>query len=154
MDGNSYEKSVSPNTYLVRVAVTLSVDILIITAIVLTVIKTRRGLAEFNSEIAKIEHREVHDTYQNIKAAYARAYDGFSPRIAIALIYFPYHRHLAEFEKQIDAEVHSGISQINIMLEANGGRFDEYTESYMKELLAARPDDGDLLKLKERWENQ
>ena len=92
--------------------------------------------------------------YDEAREAYGAAYNAYSPRITVLFVASKHKRFIRSLESQIDTDVAEGIEQIKAFRAANRGRFDKTSEALLFRLLQLRPENEELMSLKEEWLQQ
>lgn len=119
--------------------------------ITITWVLTKKGADHFDEKVAGIPEMIQEAQYEEATAILEEAYSNFSPSYMKVRVVVPYKRMQKEIETVIDKDVQDGIEQIKTILKATRGRFDKNTEEMLFRLLQLRPENEELLELKEVW---
>ncbi len=117
-------------------------------------VKTIDGVEKYDLSAASATELLVQKDYQGAREAYAAAYNEYAPRITVLAISLKHKRFMKNLESQIDEDVAQGLEQIKIFCKANRGRFDKTSEELLIQLLQLRPENPELLELREAWMKQ
>lgn len=120
--------------------------------IAITWVLTKKGAEHFNEKVDSIPEMIQEAQYEEASTVLEEAYSNFSPSFMKVRVMLPHKRMRQEIEAAIDKDVQDGIEQIKTILKATRGRFDKNTEEMLFRLLQLRPENEELLELKEKWE--
>lgn len=112
---------------------------------------TKKGLSNFDEAIAPVQGLIEATQYEDATAILEDAYTYFSPSYMRFVVMSRHNKLLRTIELAKDEDVKAGIEQINTILKATRGRFDKRTEEMLFRLLQLRPENKELLELKEKW---
>lgn len=119
--------------------------------IAITWVLTKKGAEHFDEKVASIPEMIQEAQYEEASTVLEDAYSNFSPSYMKVRVMLPHKRIRQEIEAAIDKDVQDGIEQIKTILKATRGRFDKNTEEILFRLLQLRPENEELLELKEKW---
>ena len=119
--------------------------------ICVTWIMTKKGAERFNDNVSVVPELIQEAKYEEANCIVEDAYQNFTPSYMKIRVMVPHKRMLREIDAAIDKDVQEGIEQIKTILKATRGRFDKNTEEMLFRLLQLRPENEELLELKEIW---
>lgn len=128
------------------VAISLCVVVLFVAVATLAY----RGYSSFDARMSDIDKAVAEGEYEGAWASYDSAFSDFSPSILRFTVEDRYAKALSSLKERVEDRVRTGITQIQIILDANDGKFDSYTKDYLLSLLAISPKDERLLDLQRR----
>lgn len=135
-------------------ALKLAAAVIVFVIVSILWIKTADGIEKYNIDSAVGTQFLSEGKYDEARNAYGQAYNTYKPRITVLFIASKHKRFIKKLESQIDDDVTAGIDQIKAFRAANKGKFDKNSEELLFRLLLLRPENKDLMSLKEEWLQQ
>lgn len=132
----------------------LTVVLIFTIFIVLTCVQTSKGVSDYEASTTEAQLLLENGRYEEARTAFIDAYSNYKPRITAVLVSSKHKKAIAAVDSQIDADVQAGIEQIQTMRLANRGQFDKTSEEILFKLLQLRPENEELLKMKDEWLQQ
>ena len=135
-------------------ALKLAAAVIVIVVVAVLWVRTADGIEKYNIDAAVGTQLLSEGKYDEAREAYGAAYNAYSPRITVLFVASKHKRFIRSLESQIDTDVAEGIEQIKAFRAANRGRFDKTSEALLFRLLQLRPENEELMSLKEEWLQQ
>ena len=135
-------------------ALKLAAAVIVIVVVAVLWVRTADGIEKYNIDAAVGTQLLSEGKYDEAREAYGAAYNAYSPRITVLFVASKHKRFIRSLESRIDTDVADGIEQIKAFRAANRGRFDKTSEALLFRLLQLRPENEELMSLKEEWLQQ
>ena len=135
-------------------ALKLAAAVIVIVVVAVLWVRTADGVEKYNIDAAAGTQLLSEGKYDEAREAYGAAYNAYKPRITVLFVASKHKRFIKSLESQIDTDVAEGIEQIKAFRAANRGRFDKTSEALLFRLLQLRPENEELMSLKEEWLQQ
>ena len=135
-------------------ALKLAATLIVIVVVAVLWVRTADGIEKYNIDAAVGTQLLSEGKYDEAREAYGAAYNAYSPRITVLFVASKHKRFIRSLESRIDTDVAEGIEQIKAFRAANRGRFDKTSEALLFRLLQLRPENEELMSLKEEWLQQ
>ncbi|MDU1890273.1 MAG: hypothetical protein E6767_06245 [Dysgonomonas sp.] len=129
-----------------------TIAVIILVAVI--TLATISGLSDFSKAAEQADLLLIDKKYDQAREAYTAAYQNYSPGLTSFLAKFKYNAALEKIDAAIIDDIEKGIISIKASLDADNGKFRDFTKDELFRLLELNPEHPGLLELKELWIRQ